>query len=530
VKPEKQNTAEGKLPPLMGWSTWNQFHQNISEELVMQTAEAMKESGLLAAGYRYVNLDDCWQASGRGADGKLSFDAGRFPDKEGMIRKLNVLGFKAGIYSSCGEFTCEDMPGSYGYEEIDARTWAMWGVEYLKYDYCHIVDLETDPHFNGNGFAAGTPPVMYIGISLLDGGSGEIRIPVGNAEITPPASLQDDAITGLCCPRASARFTVSAPVSGEYQVSIGYIKKRSIYRQFAMLAVNGGQIYEVWFPRTSGWNDTARVTVNVVLDEGLNNLLLTNPIRGQKEDSVIRYARMGNALKRAAQPDKPIYFSVCEHGRTEPWTWAGEFAGSWRVSGDIHPSWDGVMRCYEAAAGLWEYQKPGAYNDPDMLEVGVGELSCNENLTHFALWCMLSAPLVLGMDIRKITEKENREILSLIKNPRLIAINQDPLLLQASRTRLNNGLDLLEKPLHDGSGAVCVFNKTDYAADDITLTKNELHSHDRRLSLREDGGFQVQDVLGSADWVSTNNELSTGPIKPHGVALFLVRSCHESKH
>jgi hypothetical protein len=520
---------EGKLPPLMGWSTWNQFHQNISEALVLQTAEAMKESGLLEAGYRYINLDDCWQASGRGANGRLNFDAGRFPGKEGLIGKLNLLGFKAGIYSSCGEFTCEDMPGSYGYEEIDARTWAMWGIEFLKYDYCHIVDLETDPHFNGNGFAADTPPVLYVGISLLDGGNGEIRIPASNAEITSPASLQDGAITGLCCPRASARFMASVPVSGKYQVSIGYVKERSIYRQFAMLAVDGGQMSEVWFPRTSGWNNTARVTVNVALNEGLNTLLFTNPLSGQKEDSIIRYTRMGNALKQAARPDKPIFFSICEHGRAEPWTWAGEFAGSWRVSGDINPSWAGVMHCYETAAGLWEYQKPGAYNDPDMLEVGVSGLTDNENLTHFALWCMLSAPLVLSMDIRKITEKENRETLSLVKNPQLIAINQDPLLLQASRTSLNNGLDLLEKPLFDGSCAVCVFNKTEDVADSIALNINEIILHAPRLSLREDTVFQAQNVLGSAGWVSVDKALHTGPIKPHGIALFFVRNYNDSK-
>ncbi|MCL2528641.1 MAG: alpha-galactosidase, partial [Defluviitaleaceae bacterium] len=439
-----------KLPPVMGWSTWNQFQQHISEDIVMNVARSIKDTGLFAAGYRYINIDDCWQASGRDKNGRLCFDIGRFPSREGLIKNLNKLGFKAGLYSSCGALTCEDMPGSYGYEEIDAQTFADWGAEYLKYDYCHVVDLPTDPHFKGQHFANTSPPILYIGITPLEGSGSEIRIPASAAELIHPAILENDAITGLHCPRAAARLVISVPKSGLYQLAVGYKKQAAQHRKFVLVTTSDGSCTQVWFPPTSGWNSPARATVNLAMHEGENILLLTNPIQGQREDTQLRYSRMGEALKRNASQERPIYFSICEHGRTQPWIWAGDIGSSWRVSGDIRAEWRGVLNCYEAAADLWQYQQPGAYNDPDMLEVGIGSLSLDESQSHFVLWCMLSAPLILGLDTRDIAD----DILQLITNSVLISINQDKLLVQASRTTLQPGLDLLLKPLADGSCAL----------------------------------------------------------------------------
>ena len=87
--------------------------------------------------------------------------------------------------------------------------------------------------------------------------------------------------------------------------------------------------------------------------------------------------------------------------RDRPWTWAQDFASSWRISGDINSNWDTIVSKYDQAAVLWNHQQAGAYNDPDMLEVGNGTLSEEENKSHFTLWCMLSAPLILGNDVRK---------------------------------------------------------------------------------------------------------------------------------
>ena len=504
-----------KLPPLMGWSSWNQFHQHISEDLVLDVARAMKDTGLLAAGYRYINLDDCWQASQRDANGQLCFDIGRFPSREGLIQKLNDMGFKAGLYSSCGLLTCEDMPGSFGHEDIDAHTFAGWGVEYLKYDYCHVVDLPTDPHFEGQHFANTTPPILYIGVTPFDGTAAETQIDAQHAELTSPAVFNNGAIAGLDCPRASARFVVDVPASGQYQLAFGYEKQHSLHKKFVLLMANGDAT-QVWFPPTSGWNSPARATVNVALKQGKNTLLLTNPIRGQKDDAILRYTKMGQALKKAAPPERPIYYSICEHGRTQPWLWGGDFGGSWRVSGDISAKWESVLRNYEAAADLWQYQKPGAYNDPDMLEIGIGNLSEDENLSHFVLWCMMSAPLILGLDARKISA----EIIKLVTNPALIAINQDALLLQASRTKLKKGLDLLLKPLADGSCALCLFNKSDKPMKRIRLGLRDCLMHDNRLNLGEN--LQAWDILDdAADWQAVDSIEAS--LRPRSVAVYVIK-------
>ena len=515
--------AKGKLPPMMGWSTWNQFHQNISEKLVMEQAHAIKELGLLSAGYGYINLDDCWQASQREVDGCLSFDVGRFPSKEGIVGKLNNLGFKVGIYSSCGELTCEDMPGSYGYEEIDARTWASWGIEYLKYDYCHVVDMETDPHFEEESFTMGTPPILYLAITSIDGGEERMNL-ASQFTLTPPAAVKENAIVGLDCPRAAGSFTIDVPLEGCYQVAIGYVKTRSIHRRFALLGINDDQINEIWFPRTSGWSDTGRVTTKVNLRKGRNKFLLTNPIRGQKEDSILRYTRMGQALKRASSLAKPIFFSICEHGRTKPWTWASDFAGSWRTSGDISPSWQGVMKCYEATADLWQYQKPGAYNDPDMLEVNVGEMTEDESITHFILWCMLSAPLILGLNLKEMARDKKDKVLDLISNQQLIAINQDALLLQASRKKLREQLDILLKPLADGSCALCVLNQSQEDTESFSLTFSEIMSLDYRLCLEEREPIQGKNVMEKSDWMVMEGEVKIPEIKPHQVFLMILKN------
>ncbi|MCI6245522.1 MAG: glycoside hydrolase family 27 protein, partial [Eubacterium sp.] len=126
------------LTPPMGWSSWNTFRQNISEDLILSTAEAMKKTGLLEAGYQYINLDDCWQSSLRDANGRLQGDLEKFPSGiPHLISQINQMGMKVGLYTSNGTATCEDLPASLGKEVLDAQTFAEWGCEFFKYDFCH---------------------------------------------------------------------------------------------------------------------------------------------------------------------------------------------------------------------------------------------------------------------------------------------------------------------------------------------------------------------------------------------------------
>ena len=134
-------TAKAPLAPTppMGWNSWNRFACDINEALIMEIADAMVASGMRDAGYEYVNIDDCWQASERDADGNIMPDATRFPNgMQALADYVHSLDLKLGIYSDRGNRTCAGRPGSFEYEVQDAQTYAEWGIDYLKYDNCYL--------------------------------------------------------------------------------------------------------------------------------------------------------------------------------------------------------------------------------------------------------------------------------------------------------------------------------------------------------------------------------------------------------
>lgn len=124
--------------PPMGWNTWNTFFDQISEELICTTADAMVEQGLLTAGYQYLVIDDCWAMKERDVHGNLVPDPEKFPHGiQAVANYVHAKGLKFGIYSCCGIRTCAKYPGSFEHEFSDARQFAQWGVDYLKYDNCN---------------------------------------------------------------------------------------------------------------------------------------------------------------------------------------------------------------------------------------------------------------------------------------------------------------------------------------------------------------------------------------------------------
>jgi len=126
------------LTPPMGWNDWNAYGCNVSETLVKQTADKIVSSGLASAGYQYVNIDDCWMQHNRDSAGNLQPDFGKFPDGiSGTAAYVHSKGLKLGIYEDAGTSTCAGYPGSLGHEAQDARSFAAWGVDYLKYDNCY---------------------------------------------------------------------------------------------------------------------------------------------------------------------------------------------------------------------------------------------------------------------------------------------------------------------------------------------------------------------------------------------------------
>ena len=123
--------------PPMGWNSWNKFGCNVSETLIREMADAMVSSGMRDAGYEYIVIDDCWQL-GRDSLGNILPDSERFPSgMKALADYIHSLGLKFGIYSCAGSKTCQGRPGSRGYAFQDARTYAAWGVDYLKYDWCY---------------------------------------------------------------------------------------------------------------------------------------------------------------------------------------------------------------------------------------------------------------------------------------------------------------------------------------------------------------------------------------------------------
>jgi alpha-galactosidase len=314
------------LAPPMGWNDWNAYGCNVSEQLVEQTALAMHNDGLQAAGYQYVNIDDCWMSSSRDASGNLVANPSKFPDGIAAVAGyVHSLGLKLGIYEDAGTATCAGYPGSYGHEQQDASLFASWGVDYLKEDWCNIP-----------------------------------------------------------------------------------------FSSFA----------------------------------------------GQSHQQVAQtlYTRMRNALAAAG---RPIVFSMCNgwDSSVQPWTWAGPVANLWRTSTDIQPNFASMLSNFHTTVGLASSAGPGAWNDPDMLEIGNG-MSATENQSEFSLWAEMAAPLIEGSNLVAASSAT----LSILANKAVIAVDQDPLGKQGTEVSSAGGLDVLAKPLANGDVSVALFNETGSAA------------------------------------------------------------------
>jgi alpha-galactosidase len=147
----------------MGWNSWGYFGCRVSEALVRQTADALADSGLRDVGYRYVVVDDCWQGA-RSPDGTLQADPARFPSGvQTLAEYVHARGLKFGLYTDVGERTCQGRPGSLGHEMQDAATFARWGVDFLKVDWCHSQGVDASMAYRrmSNAIAATGRPIVF---------------------------------------------------------------------------------------------------------------------------------------------------------------------------------------------------------------------------------------------------------------------------------------------------------------------------------------------------------------------------------
>ncbi|OBS22684.1 hypothetical protein FPOA_09016 [Fusarium poae] len=287
-------TVRSPTPP-MGWNSYNHYNCNPSEEIIKINAKGLVDLGFLDLGYSIVTVDCGWPSRDRDSEGRLQWNETLFPSgPKALGEYIHDLGLEFGLYSGAGYLQCGsyDIPASLGYEEIDAKSFAEWGGDTLKYDNCYATS-KTD---------------------MVDSDSAEAKSPD-------------------------------------------------------------------------------------------------------------RFIKMAAAIN---ETDRDIKYFLCQWGIGEDVPqWATQVGNSWRMSNDIFNAWRAIWRITNQAVAHSKYNRPGAFADLDMLIIGLGALSYEEERFHFGFWSMMKSPLIIGgvMDAKQIPA----ESLEVMSNKEAIAINQDAL-------------------------------------------------------------------------------------------------------
>jgi alpha-galactosidase len=192
----------------------------------------------------------------------------------------------------------------------------------------------------------------------------------------------------------------------------------------------------------------------------LHNGVMRKAHPGDSPEAVIlQYRMMREAYEKMHQAllktGRPIVYSLCQYGFDSVWQWGPEVgANLWRTTGDVTANFDRISLIGREQAGLARYAGPGHWNDPDMLEVGNGKLTIDENRTHMGMWAMLAAPLLAGNSLSQLTP----EITAILTNREIIAIDQDSLGKEADRIYAEGSIEIWARPLADGSRVLAIFN------------------------------------------------------------------------
>lgn len=243
----------------------------------------------------------------------------------------------------------------------------------------------------------------------------------------------------------------------------------------------------------------------------------------EKINAESAYITMRDAMKAAK---RPMVFSICEWGDNEPWIWAENVGHTWRVTGDIINCWDcEVGHGTWSSSGIWkiinmrkEIRKaagPGHWNDYDMMEVGNG-MSNAEDRSHFAMWCILASPLIMGNDLRIASS----ETIKTLTNPEVIAVNQDELGIQGFRFTNENNIEIWIKPLVDDEWAMLFINMS---AQQITIDfdwkKHEIGDNlNNRMLKVKDQNYKIRDLFNHKNMGDTSVNLEA-EIDSHDVLM-----------
>jgi alpha-galactosidase len=236
------------------------------------------------------------------------------------------------------------------------------------------------------------------------------------------------------------------------------------------------------------------------------------------------YATMSRAI---AASGRPMVLSICEWGENQPWLWGKDAGHLWRTTGDITNCWDcvvhhgnwkssGILPILDQQMDIRGHSGPSGWNDPDMMEVG-NLATDKENRSHFAMWAMLSAPLIIGTDVPGMRE----EVRKILANPRIVAIDQDALGISAMRWLTMPGLEIWAKPLADGEWAIAALNRGE-APRDYRLNWSEYQLEDNLNSRRADFARETYAIGDSWDGkeVGTTAEPLEIHLEPHDTLVF----------
>jgi len=227
------------------------------------------------------------------------------------------------------------------------------------------------------------------------------------------------------------------------------------------------------------------------------------------DDSIsptVRYPVMRDALNATG---RPIFYSLCEWGEDSPWDWAEGIGNSWRTTGDISDNWDSMLSNWDHNGPYWA-AAPGGWNDPDMLEVGNGGMTTTEYISHFSLWCIGKAPLIIGCDVLTM----HFATAMILMNAEAIAINQDPLgrqaMLMVNTTVDSQYVQVYWAPLVDDCYVVLMLNRGSRMVN-IRVTWTQ-------LGFNPDAMFIIRDLWIHENVTKTSHSYSQDVVR-HGVAL-----------
>lgn len=504
------NKKTGRLPA-MGWNSWNAFGSKNNEELTKAMADAFIDLGLAELGYKYIVLDDGCYKSER-VNGLLSNDTVKFSGGfKALSDYIHGKGLKFGMYNDIGTNLCAGSAvGTCGYEDVDARTYIDWGVDFLKVDNCYYLWDNATFSDEKNARYTYAPNIRSITVAgeglnitlnaVKDGvllGQGAVKSDNDYVSNIGTFDGTHGGVTPVGDLWSELQFIVKAPAAGRYYITVNFASgEEAGVGRWLQLAVGSADNERRYFDNLLPLTDSTTAFISsekiaVDLNKGDNVIRLMNHRR--QENTLNSYATLLKNLNMA-KPDHDIVLSICEWGKTQPHNWGYKVGDSWRILNDITFS---VGSDGDPGSGAWssnytnsitsQYNKAvimdefagldRGWNDPDMLVIGMNGITTTMSKTHMTMWCMMNSPLMLGLDLRRV--KKGDELWRIIANKELIALNQDALGIQAKRifcsivddkpdttyVTNNKRVDILAKPLANGDIALSFINLSDFRFD-----------------------------------------------------------------